>query len=174
MNIELSACGGLGHTAKPPVVIPPVVKPKPTAPQNLGTSGITETEIELNWDDVANVVDYTVSVVPTVTGYPKTVTLSADKATGLTKDTSYTFSVTANNAEGSSPATTVTEKTATGTPPPPPADDELDMDGDGKPDDIIGTITEDEDSINIDLDGDDIADIVISKNKKKKNKKKKD
>ena len=56
-------------------------------------------------------------------------------------------------------------------PPAPPADDILDLDGDGIADEVIGTITEDADSINIDLDNDGVADVVIKK-KKKKNKKK--
>lgn len=85
---------------------------KPAKPTGLATSGVTKTEIKLDWAQTANASKYTVSITPAVTGYPKDVSVNHETFTGLTAATAYTIKVKACNAAGCSAEAQKTETTA--------------------------------------------------------------
>ena len=83
----------------------------PVLSGNIVTSGITETQIALNWDDATDNVE-TVSYAVYKNGTQLTTVVgSSYTVTALTPDTGYIFQVYAEDAEGnvSSPITTVAE-----------------------------------------------------------------
>lgn len=79
------------------------VLPVPGTPVNLAATNITHNSVTLTWDDVEYAESYTVSY----TDGTMTVTENTCDVTGLTPETNYTFSVTANNIKGSSSAAEV-------------------------------------------------------------------
>ena len=83
---------------------PPVTPPlaKPAKPTGLTESGITKTEIKLDWAQTADAASYTVGITPAVTGYPKDVSVNNETFRGLTAATEYTITVKACNATGCS------------------------------------------------------------------------
>src|SRR5580692_7620450 len=84
---------------------------KPSAPTGLAASGTTDSSTSLSWNAVSPPTGCSISY--SITGGPSTLTTSATSDTegGLTPSTSYTFSLTATDYAGSSPATTVTVQT---------------------------------------------------------------
>jgi len=76
--------------------------PKPAKPTGLTESGVTKTEIKLDWAQTANAAKYTVGITPAITGYPKDVSVTNETFTGLTAATEYTITVKACNATGCS------------------------------------------------------------------------
>ena len=91
-------------------VTPPPAKP--AKPTGLTESGVTKTEIKLDWGQTAHASKYTVSISPAVTGYPKDVSVNRETFTGLTAATAYTIKVKACNAVGCSADTQKTVTTA--------------------------------------------------------------
>ncbi len=85
---------------------------KPSAPTGLAASGTTDSTTNLSWNAVTPPNGCSISY--SITGGPSTLTTNATSDTegGLTPSTSYTFSLTATDFAGSSPATTVTVKTS--------------------------------------------------------------
>ena len=83
------------------------VLPVPGTPVNLAATNITHNSVTLTWDDVEYAESYTVSY----TDGTITVTENTCDVTGLTPETDYTFSVTANNIKGSSSAAEVSATT---------------------------------------------------------------
>ena len=83
------------------------VLPVPATPANLTATNITHNSVTLTWDAVEYAESYTVSY----TGGTITVTENTCDVTGLTPETDYTFSVTANNTKGSSSAAEVSATT---------------------------------------------------------------
>ncbi len=85
---------------------------KPSAPTGLAASGTTDSTTNLSWNAVSPPTGCSISY--SITGGPSTLTTNATSDTegGLTPSTSYTFSLTATDFAGSSPATTVTVKTS--------------------------------------------------------------
>jgi chitinase len=85
---------------------------KPSTPTGLAASGTTDASTNLNWNAVTPPNGCSISY--SITGGPSTRTTSSTSDTegGLTPSTSYTFSLTATDYAGSSPATTVTVKTS--------------------------------------------------------------
>ena len=79
----------------------------PATPANLTATNITHNSVTLTWDAVDYAESYTVSY----TGGTITVTENTYVVTGLTPETDYTFSVTANNIKGSSSAAEVSATT---------------------------------------------------------------
>ena len=79
----------------------------PATPANLTATDITHNSVTLTWDDVKYAETYTVSY----TGGTISVTENTCDVTGLTPETKYTFSVTANNTKGSSSAAEVSATT---------------------------------------------------------------
>lgn len=91
----------------------------PTSPTGLTTSNVGQSSITLNWNSVSSATSYNVyqdgGSTPILTGIAGTST----NVTGLSPNTSYSFSVTAVNAGGESPASS--SATAQTLPPPPVA-----------------------------------------------------
>ncbi|WP_112277189.1 cellulase family glycosylhydrolase [Lentzea terrae] len=92
----------------------------PTVPGNLRSTGTTSSSVSLAWDastDNVGVTGYVLSNGQTATGTTHTVS-------GLTPDTSYTFTVQARDAAGnlSGASNSVTVKTSPGTPGGRPAE----------------------------------------------------
>jgi len=85
---------------------------KPSAPTGLAASGTTDSSTNLAWNAVSPPTGCSISY--SITGGPSTLTTSSTSDTegGLTPSTSYTFSLTATDYAGASPATTVTVKTS--------------------------------------------------------------
>jgi len=85
---------------------------KPSAPTGFTASGTTDSTTNLSWNAVSPPTGCSISY--SITGGPSTLTTNATSDTegGLTPSTSYTFSLTATDYAGSSPATTVTVKTS--------------------------------------------------------------
>ena len=85
---------------------------KPTAPTGLAASGTTDSSTNLSWNAVTPPTGCSISYK--ITGGPSTLTTTSTSDTegGLTPSTSYTFSLTATDYAGSSPATTVTVQTS--------------------------------------------------------------
>jgi chitinase len=85
---------------------------KPAAPTGLAASGTTDSSTNLSWTAVTPPTGCSISY--SITGGPSTLTTSSTSDTegGLTPSTSYTFSLTATDYAGSSPATTVTVETS--------------------------------------------------------------
>ncbi len=85
---------------------------KPSAPTGFAASGTTDSTTNLSWNAVSPPNGCSISY--SITGGPSTLTTNATSDTegGLTPSTSYTFSLTAVDFAGSSPATTVTVKTS--------------------------------------------------------------
>jgi chitinase len=85
---------------------------KPSAPTGFADSGVTDSSVNLSWNTVSPPTGCTISY--SITGGPSTLTTSSTSDTegGLTPSTSYTFSLTATDYAGSSPATTVTVSTS--------------------------------------------------------------
>jgi len=85
---------------------------KPSTPTGLGASGTTDSSTNLSWNAVSPPTGCTVSY--SISGGPSTLTTSSTSDTegGLSPSTSYTFSLTATDYAGSSPATTVTVTTS--------------------------------------------------------------
>jgi chitinase len=85
---------------------------KPSAPTGFTASGTTDSTTNLSWNAVTPPTGCSISY--SITGGPSTLTTNATSDTegGLTPSTSYTFSLTATDYAGSSPATTVTVKTS--------------------------------------------------------------
>jgi chitinase len=84
---------------------------KPSAPTGLAASGTTDSTTSLSWNAVSPPTGCSISY--SISGGPSTLTTSSTSDTegGLTPSTSYTFSLTATDFAGSSPATTVTVTT---------------------------------------------------------------
>jgi len=84
---------------------------KPSAPTGFAASGTTDTTSNLSWNAVSPPTGCSISY--SITGGPSTLTTTSTSDTegGLTPSTSYTFSLTATDFAGASPATTVTVKT---------------------------------------------------------------
>ena len=87
-----------------------VVVAKPTAPQSV-TATAGDAQVALHWaapssDGGGGITGYRITASPAIT--PVTVAASARSATitGLTNDTTYTFSIVATNSAGSGPAAT--------------------------------------------------------------------
>ena len=91
---------------------PPVVT-KPAKPGALTETGVTKTEIQLDWAQVADAANYNIDITPTVTGYPKDISVNTLALTGLTAATAYTIKVKACNTAGCSAVTQKTVTTAT-------------------------------------------------------------
>jgi len=90
-------------------VVPPHVPAKPGKPGAITGSAITATGFTATWTKPSTgdpVTGYTVSVAPTLAGYPKDVTALTAAFTGAVTATKYTVSVIAKNATGSSAAQT--------------------------------------------------------------------
>ena len=90
--------------------------PAPSKPAKVGTiteTGVTKTEIQLDWSQVANAANYNVDVTPAVTGFPKDISVNTLALTGLTAATAYTIKIKACNVAGCATATTKTVTTAT-------------------------------------------------------------
>jgi chitinase len=85
---------------------------KPSAPTGLAASGTTDSSTNLSWKAVSPPSGCSISY--SISGGPSTLTTSSTSDTegGLTPSTSYTFSLTATDFAGSSPATTVTVSTS--------------------------------------------------------------
>jgi len=85
---------------------------KPSAPTGLAASGTTDSSTNLSWNAVTPPTGCSISY--SITGGPSKLTTSATSDTegGLSPSTSYTFSLTATDYAGSSPATTVTVQTS--------------------------------------------------------------
>lgn len=85
---------------------------KPSTPTGFAASGTTDSSTNLSWNAVTPPNGCSISY--SITGGPSTLTTSSTSDTegGLTPSTSYTFSLTATDYAGSSPATTVTVKTS--------------------------------------------------------------
>jgi chitinase len=85
---------------------------KPSAPTGLTASGTTDSTTNLSWNAVSPPNGCSISY--SVTGGPSilTTTSTSDTEGGLTPSTSYTFSLSATDYAGSSPATTVTVTTS--------------------------------------------------------------
>ena len=84
-----------------------IALPVPATPTNLAVTSVTHNSVTLTWDAVQYAESYTVSygtIENTVTG-------NTCNVTGLTPETSYTFSVKANNIKGSSTAAEVSATT---------------------------------------------------------------
>ena len=92
---------------QPPTVV------KPAKPGTLTESGVTKTEIKLDWDQVADAANYNIAVTPAVAGYPKDISVNTLTLTGLTAATAYTIKVKACNSAGCSAQTQKTVTTAT-------------------------------------------------------------
>ncbi len=75
----------------------------PTAPV-LTVNVLSDTEIELNWNVVAGVDNYTILSCNGTTTYASAITSTTYTATNLTPSTTYDFIVKAENAAGLSPA----------------------------------------------------------------------
>lgn len=88
----------------------------PSAPTGLTASGTTDTTTNLSWNAVT-VPTGCSSISYSITGGPSPLTTSATSETvaGLTASTSYTFSVTASDDAGASPAATVSVTTTAST-----------------------------------------------------------
>ena len=85
---------------------------KPSAPTGLAASGTTDSSTNLSWNAVSPPTGCSISY--SITGGPSTLTTSStsDTEAGLSPSTSYTFSLTATDYAGSSPASTVTVTTS--------------------------------------------------------------
>jgi chitinase len=85
---------------------------KPSAPTGFAASGTTDSSTNLSWNAVTPPSGCSISY--SITGGPSTLTTSSTSDTegGLSPSTSYTFSLTATDFAGASPATTVTVKTS--------------------------------------------------------------
>ena len=85
---------------------------KPSTPTGFGASGTTDSTTNLSWNAVSPPNGCSISY--SITGGPSTLTTTSTSDTegGLTPSTSYTFSLTATDYAGSSPATTVTVTTS--------------------------------------------------------------
>ena len=85
---------------------------KPSAPTGFAASGTTDSSTNLAWNAVSPPTGCSISY--SISGGPSTLTTSSTSDTegGLTPSTSYTFSLTATDFAGSSPATTVTVSTS--------------------------------------------------------------
>ena len=85
---------------------------KPSAPTGFAASGTTDSTTNLSWNAVSPPTGCSISY--SITGGPSTLTTSSTSDTegGLSPSTSYTFSLTATDFAGASPATTVTVKTS--------------------------------------------------------------
>src|ERR1700722_20376477 len=85
---------------------------KPSTPTGFAASGTTDSSTNLGWNAVTPPNGCSISY--SITGGPSTLTTSSTSDTegGLTPSTSYTFSLTATDYAGASPATTVTVKTS--------------------------------------------------------------
>ena len=99
--------GEFGGGTQPPVVT------KPAKPGTLTETGVTKTEIQLDWAQVADAANYNIAITPAVTGYPKDISVNTLALTGLTAATAYTIKVKACNTAGCSAATQKTVTTAT-------------------------------------------------------------
>ena len=103
---------------KEKVPVPPLAIP--SSPAVITESGVTKTEIKLDWDQVVDAANYNIEVAPTVTGYPKDISVNTLALTGLTSGTEYTINIKACNVSGCSAATekkvttAATTTTATG------------------------------------------------------------
>jgi chitinase len=86
---------------------------KPSAPTGFADSNVTDSSVNLSWNSVSPPTGCS-SVSYSITGGPSTLTTSSTSDTegGLSPSTSYTFSLTATDFAGASPATTVTVKTS--------------------------------------------------------------
>ena len=86
---------------------------KPSAPTGFADSSITDSSVNLSWNSVSPPTGCT-TVSYSISGGPSTLTTSSTSDTegGLSPSTSYTFSLTATDFAGSSPATTVTVSTS--------------------------------------------------------------
>ncbi len=84
---------------------------KPSTPTGFAASGTTDSTSNLSWNAVSPPTGCSISY--SITGGPSTLTTTSTSDTegGLTPSTSYTFSLTATDFAGASPATTVTVKT---------------------------------------------------------------
>ena len=84
---------------------------KPSTPTGFAASGTTDSTSNLSWNAVSPPTGCSISY--TITGGPSPLTTTATSGTegGLTPSTSYTFSLTATDFAGASPATTVTVRT---------------------------------------------------------------
>ncbi|MFY9979120.1 MAG: glycosyl hydrolase family 18 protein [Candidatus Sulfotelmatobacter sp.] len=85
---------------------------KPSTPTGFAASGTTDSSTNLSWNAVSPPTGCTISY--SISGGPTTLTTSSTSDTegGLNPSTSYTFSLTATDYAGSSPATTVTVETS--------------------------------------------------------------
>jgi chitinase len=85
---------------------------KPSAPTGFTASGTTDSTTNLSWNAVSPPTGCGISY--SITGGPSTLTTTStsDSEGGLSPSTSYTFSLTATDYAGSSPAATVTITTS--------------------------------------------------------------
>ena len=85
---------------------------KPTTPTGFAAAGTTDSSTNLSWTAVSPPAGCNISY--SISGGPSTLTTSSTSDTegGLSPSTSYTFSLTATDFAGASPATTVTVKTS--------------------------------------------------------------
>ena len=99
--------GEFGGGTQPPAVT------KPAKPASLTETGVTKTDIQIAWAQVADAANYNVAITPAVTGFPKDISVTDVHFTGLTAATAYTIKVKACNTAGCSVATQKTVTTAT-------------------------------------------------------------
>ncbi len=93
----------------------------PTAPNNLVASNIAETTLTLNWTTATDNVGVTGYDVYRASTKLATISGTTYGVTGLTGNTTYTFSVRAKDAAGNvSASSNVVNATTTGDTPPPP------------------------------------------------------
>ena len=87
-----------------------VVVAKPTAPQNV-TATAGDAQVTLHWaapssDGGGGITSYTITASPTIPAVSVAASARSAVITGLTNDTTYTFSIVAHNTAGGSPAAT--------------------------------------------------------------------
>ena len=114
-TVKVKACNSAGCSADTTKSITTTAAPI-TKPAKVGTiteTGVTKTEIKLDWAQVANAADYDIEITPTVATFPKKISVNTLALTGLTAATAYTIKIKACNTGGCAVATTKTVTTAT-------------------------------------------------------------
>ena len=83
--------------------------------ENTGVSDITWNSINIGWTPGSDTSSYSLSVSPSVSGYPQTTSDTTNQFIGLTENTTYTFTITSlNNLGNAGESTTVSGTTAPG------------------------------------------------------------
>ncbi len=124
--------GSSGYASNDTITLDPAGSP-PDIPTNLSTTTVSDTQIDIDWDEnVGNTTDYTLEVSISGGAYNQLTTVSFGTTsyshTGLTASTGYSYRVKAINATDESGYSNISSAT-TNAPPPPAAPTTLSFSG---------------------------------------------